>query len=81
LAEAGTILAGLALTYLVNIPFGYWRAGTRRFSREWFIAVHAPVPIIVAYRLLAGVPTRYIPAFFAAYFLGQATGARLRGRR
>jgi hypothetical protein len=38
---------------LLNLPFGYWRAGSARFSRAWFFAVHAPVPFVIAIRLLA----------------------------
>jgi hypothetical protein len=65
---------------LVNVPFGYWRAGTRKLSLPWFVAVHAPVPIVVALRLAAGVAWR-LSAFgvlAAAFFTGQYAGGALR---
>ena len=43
------------LVLLVNLPFGYWRAGVRKFSFAWFVAVHAPVPLVVGLRILAGL--------------------------
>jgi len=67
----------------LNVPFGFWRAGLRRFSAAWFVAVHAPVPLVVGLRLLAGL--RWHPASLlvlgAAYLAGQFCGGRLRARR
>jgi hypothetical protein len=65
---------------LVNVPFGYWRAGARRYSHSWFIAVHAPVPIVVAMRLAAGIAWRLanVPLLMAAFFSGQLVGGALR---
>ncbi len=80
-ASAVEVAVGAALTFLVNLPFGYWRAGARKLSLHWFAAVHAPVPLVAAYRILAGVPVKLIPVFMAAYFLGQAAGARVRRLR
>jgi hypothetical protein len=70
-------------TFLLNLPFGWWRAGLRKFSPAWFVAIHAPVPLIVGLRFALGLPFRWItlPLFVAAYFGGQFTGARLRLRR
>jgi hypothetical protein len=74
----------VALSVLVlNLPFGYWRAGVERLSFRWFVAVHAPVPFVVALRLAAGLPWR--PGTFAvlvaAFCAGQFLGARLRRAR
>ena len=61
---------------LLNLPFGFWRAGLRRFSLPWFVAVHAPVPLVVGLRLFAGLGWRLftlsvlVGAFFAGQFLG-----------
>ena len=80
-------VAGAALVafvaFAVNVPFGWWRAGVRKFSPAWFVAVHAAVPVVVGTRFLLEVPFRWItlPLFVACYFGGQATGARLRARR
>jgi len=65
----------------INIPFGFWRAGVRRFSLPWFLAVHIPVPIVVGLRVLSGVGWRFItfPVLIGSFFLGQLLGGRLRG--
>ena len=81
---AWSTLALVALTvFAVNLPFGYWRAGLPRLSAAWFVAIHAPVPIVIALRWLLGLPFRWstLPLFVAAYFAGQFAGARLRRLR
>jgi hypothetical protein len=74
------LAALVALIVLVNLPFGYWRAGTRKFSVAWFAAVHGAVPLVVLLRLGFGMGLRWqlLPLFVAAYFAGQFLGARLR---
>jgi hypothetical protein len=37
--------------FVINLPFGWWRQGVRKFSPAWFVAVHAAVPLIVAARI------------------------------
>ncbi len=77
------VLVALICVLIVNVPFGYWRAGARKYSAVWFMAVHAPIPLIVAIRLLAGVGWRLktFPFFVAAYLGGQLAGGALRRRR
>jgi len=67
---------------IVNLPFGWWRAGLRKFSPAWFVAVHAPVPLVVGLRSWAGLGFRWslLPLFVAAYFGGQLLGGRLARR-
>lgn len=71
-------IVALFLTFLLNLPFGYWRKGTRKLSKEWFLAIHLPVPLIVVIRVLTQVPLTHIPLFFFAFFLGQFSGGRIR---
>jgi hypothetical protein len=65
---------------LINLPFGYWRAGVRRFTLSWFLAVHAPVPLVVGLRVVAGVGWRLstVPVLASAFLVGQLLGGRLR---
>lgn len=65
---------------LVNLPFGFWRAGLRRFSLPWYVAVHAPVPLVVGLRLLAGLGWRLsiLPVLIGAFFAGQFLGGMSR---
>jgi hypothetical protein len=67
---------------VINLPFGWWRAGLRRLSPAWFVAIHAPVPLVLALRWTAELPFQWstLPIFLAAYFMGQYLGARLRPR-
>lgn len=49
-------LAALGLAvFLLNLPFGYWKASVPRFSVSWVLAIHLPVPAVVALRLGLGV--------------------------
>jgi hypothetical protein len=74
--KVSEVLLVAIITYLINIPFGYWRAQVKKFSLEWFLAIHLPVPFIVLIRILFGVhiniPT--VITFVVAFFLGQRTG-------
>jgi len=72
----------LAFTFLVNLPFGYWRAGTRSRSLAWVVAVHAPVPLIAAFRLILDMGWQWslLPFTALAYLAGQLAGAWLRPR-
>lgn len=67
---------------LLNLPFGFWRAGVRRFSPAWFVAVHAPVPLVVGLRYLSGLGFQWstFPLIVTGYFTGQFLGGRLRRR-
>ena len=69
----------LLFVFVVNLPFGYWREGVRRFSLAWFVAVHSAVPLIIGLRLLFGIPFEWtlLPFAVLAYFAGQTIGARI----
>jgi hypothetical protein len=73
----------LVTTFVINLPFGYWRGGVKKFSPVWFVAIHAPVPMVIALRFVLGLPFRWgaLPFFVIAYFGGQSVGNRLRLRR
>ncbi len=67
------------LVFLFNVPFGYWRSNVKRFSLQWILAIHLPVPFVVALRFLSGIGFAFVtyPIMVAAFFLGQYTGAKL----
>lgn len=68
------------LVFLLNLPFGYWRASVRKLSTQWFLAVHIPVPLVIALRIFSGLGFKLIsfPVIVGAFFLGQFVGGRLR---
>jgi hypothetical protein len=65
---------------VINVPFGFWRAGVRKFSLPWFLAVHVPVIIGVGLRVLSklGWSLATFPALVGSFFLGQFLGGKLR---
>ena len=68
------------LVFLINLPFGYWRASVRKLSRQWFLAVHLPVPLVIALRIFSGLGWKWmsVPVLVGAFFLGQFVGGRVR---
>lgn len=74
------LLLVAVLIFLINIFFGYWRANTRRFSTQWLMAIHIPVPLAIGIRLwLLSLSWAMLPVFVAVFFAGQYTGGRVRG--
>lgn len=69
-----------AVVLVFTLPFGFWRAAARKFSRSWFLAVHLPVFGVVALRLSCRIG--WHPLTFAvlvtAFFTGQLLGGILR---
>jgi hypothetical protein len=67
--------------FVINLPFGFWRAGVKKFSFPWFLAVHAPVPMVIAVRLIAGLGWHLVtfPVLVGAFFAGQIVGGKLSG--
>jgi len=77
------ILSVTTLVFLLNLPFGYWRANMQKFSRGWFLSVHAPVPLVIALRLVSGLGWQFatFPFMIGAFFGGQLAGGGLRSLR
>lgn len=74
----------VALIVLVlNLPFGYWRAGVRKYSVPWVLAIHVPVPIVIGLRFASGLGWRPVtfPVLIGAFFTGQFLGGAIRRRR
>jgi hypothetical protein len=68
---------------IFNIPFGYWRANTKRFSIQWFLSIHLPIPFIIILRIYSGIGFELItyPIMVSAYLLGQYIGAKYYSKR
>ena len=65
------------LCFLLNIFMGMWRVQQRKFSVQWFIAIHAPVPVIILLRLCLGVSYTLIPLLIIVSIAGQMIGGML----
>lgn len=66
-----------AFTVLINLPFGYLRKKTKRYSLKWFLCIHIPIPFIFLARTLSQLDFRYIPLLVAAAVIGQIWGGRM----
>lgn len=74
------ILAFTIFVFILNIPFGYWRSNTLRFSRDWYLAIHIPVLPIIVLRVFLdlGWSWQSYALLLPAFFLGQIMGHLVR---
>ena len=70
------ILIVSILIFLINLPFGYWRGNVKKFSLQWVLAIHIPVPIIIALRIYSDIGFTWYSYVFllSAFFIGQKIG-------
>ncbi|MCZ7399194.1 MAG: hypothetical protein O8C62_05845 [Candidatus Methanoperedens sp.] len=68
----------MLLVFLLNLPFGYLRSKSARFSKQWMMAVHIPVPFIFLLRILSGFGWKVIPLFMLSDIAGQFAGGKLK---
>jgi len=78
-----TLWLNTLFAVIINLPFGYWRAGCRKYSFSWFVSIHVPVILTIGLRLWMGIPFRFIllPLFVLAFIGGQYLGALIRRQR
>jgi hypothetical protein len=67
----------LAFVLLVTLPFGFYRACTRKLSLRWFLAIHLPVPLVFLARFEAHLSYTFIPFTCLAFTAGQLLGGRV----
>lgn len=70
-----TLLAVSA--FVLNLPFGYLRAASTKFSIKWFLYIHLPIPFIIALRWSFGVGYNAAPFVVVSAVAGQFLGGRL----
>ncbi len=68
----------MLIVFLINLPFGYLRSNAARFSRQWMMAVHVPVPFVFLLRILSGLNWTAIPLLVLSDIAGQLAGGKLR---
>ena len=66
-------------TFLINLPFGYLRGCFRKLSFWWFVAIHAPVPLVIVIRKFHKLELTWelAPFLLGSFFLGQLIGRKL----
>lgn len=74
-------LAGLlGFSFGVNLPLGYLRETSRKFSLRWFVLIHLSIPFIIVLRIMLGFGWQWIPFTLACAVAGQLIGGRIRRR-
>lgn len=68
----------VGIIFGINLPFGYWRADTKKMSTQWVLAIHLPVPFIFLARYALGAGWQLLPFSVAAFFFGQLIGGKIR---
>ena len=71
--ETVAILLAIAIT----LPFGAYRATVRKFSWQWFLAIHLPIPFVILLRLSFGLGWWFVPFMLASAVTGQLLGSWL----
>jgi hypothetical protein len=71
------VLLIMVLALVLNIPLGYLRSQTRKFSARWFIYVHMSIPVIIVARVHSHTDFRFIPRFILAAVAGQYLGGKI----
>ncbi|MCF6178965.1 MAG: hypothetical protein L3J63_06200 [Geopsychrobacter sp.] len=71
----------LAFALASNLPLGYMRETSRKFSVRWFVLVHLSIPFIIALRLALDFGWNVIPLTLAGAVIGQVVGSRIRRRQ
>ncbi|WP_020675368.1 hypothetical protein [Geopsychrobacter electrodiphilus] len=75
-------LTGLLLFALgSNLPLGYLRETSRKFSFRWFLLIHLSIPFIIVLRLTLDFGWTVIPFTLACAVIGQIAGSRIRRRQ
>jgi len=81
MSHAQSVSLVIAAAFIMNLPLGYKREGTRKFSAAWFTWVHLSIPFIILLRLKLGVSYWYIPFSIGAAVAGQLVGGKFRKKR
>ncbi|MGK2907369.1 MAG: hypothetical protein ACSLFH_13640 [Desulfuromonadales bacterium] len=67
----------LAFAMLGNIPLGYLRQGSPKYSVRWFVYIHLSVPFIIGLRITNNISWQIIPISIVLAVAGQMVGSRI----
>lgn len=70
----------MLVVFIINLPFGYMRSKAAKFSRQWMMAIHIPVPFVFLLRIFSGLNWTVIPLLVLSDIAGQIAGGKL-GKR
>ena len=72
-----TVISLLLFAFFSNIPLGYLRMGSPKYSVRWFVYIHLSVPFIIGLRIANNISWQMIPFSIALAVAGQMIGSRL----
>jgi hypothetical protein len=70
----------LGFAFLANIPLGYLRQESKKFSLRWFVLIHISIPFIILLRISCGFDWKIIPLTLACAVAGQLLGGFFKRR-
>jgi hypothetical protein len=76
-SKVAIIIGIFLLTLAINLFFGRLRIKTRKFSLNWFLCIHLPIPFVFLARVSAHVSAWFIPLFVMAALAGQILGGKI----
>ena len=71
------VISLLLFAFFSNIPLGYLRMGSPKYSVRWFVYIHLSVPFIIGLRIANNISWQMIPFSIALAVAGQMIGSRL----
>ncbi|MDA3903960.1 MAG: hypothetical protein PF441_11000 [Desulfuromusa sp.] len=71
----------LLFSFGSNLPLGYLREASRKFTLRWVFLIHVSIPFIIALRILLGFNWHWIPSTLFCAVAGQLIGGRIRRRK
>jgi hypothetical protein len=75
---SNSILGQLLLfAFVVNLPLGYLRQGSPRFSWRWFLFIHLSIPLLILLRHNLDFGWGVVPFTIASAVAGQWLGGRI----
>jgi hypothetical protein len=81
IAQAFQLSNLLLIAFLLNLPLGYLREGSARYSLRWFVYIHLSIPVVILLRMSYGFGWPIIPLTIAFAIIGQIIGGRLWRKR
>lgn len=68
------------VAFTLNLPFGYLRSKSEKYSLKWFTYLHLPIPVLVLLRLYWGINIKFAPLLLVTSVLGQISGAKIKNK-
>lgn len=68
----------LLIAFMANVPLGYLREASVKFSLRWFVYIHLSIPVIILLRHHYGFGWIFIPFTLGCAVIGQLVGGHLR---